>query len=323
MDHYPEFDTFDVAAEPPPGLPNATRLIGKPEFAEGHADFIPLSEDLSLAVCNFKNLSNWHDVAEGSDRLKLHFRLQGSAAYSLTDHDDFEVHQLTAAALLQPVGVEKKELYFAGRGEKSVTIFCRLPDFFTSASLSRSTLPDSMQFLIDSESPDFFYVDFAMNSDLHQATNGLIAMAVEGELTELYVQSKTHELICLFLQFLKSSENTNATAVRLSQRDLKILHDTRSILDSEYADAPTIANLARRVGINKLKLTQGFKQIFGLTIYDYLLSVRMAKARSLLDESELSVTQIALDVGYEYSGNFSTAFKRYFGVSPSRMRKCR
>lgn len=321
MDHYPEFYTFDVVAEPPPGLPGATRLLGKPDFAEGYADFVPLSDYLSVAICNFKNLANWDDVAAGSDQLKLHFRLRGSASYALTDHDDFEVHKLTAAALYQPENVEKKELYFAGRREMSVTIFCRLPEFLNNAGISRSTLPDSMQFLVDSESLDFFYVDFAMNSDLHKTTDALIAMAVEGELRDLYIRSKTSELICLFLQSLKSSEEANATAVRLSQRDLKILHNARSILDEQYADAPKIVDLARQVGINKLKLTQGFKQIFGLTIYDYLLSVRMAKAQSLLHESELSITQIAFEVGYEYSGNFTTAFRRYFGVPPSLVRK--
>ena len=321
MDHYPKFDTFDVTSEPPPGLPNATRLMGKSEFAEGYADFVPLSDYLSVAICNFKNLSDWGDVAAGSGQLKLHFRLRGNASYSPTDHDDFEVHKLTAAALFQPENVEIKEYYFASKREKSVTVFCRLPEFLNAEGISLSTLPDSMRFLVESESPDFFYVDFAMNSGLHQAADTLIAMAVEGELRELFIRSKTSELICLFLQFLKSSEKAVTTAVRLSQRDLKILHDARSILDAHYADAPKLADLARQVGINKLKLTQGFKQLFGLTIYDYLLSVRMSKAQTLLHESELSITQIAFEVGYEYSGNFTTAFRRYFGVPPSLMRK--
>jgi AraC-like DNA-binding protein len=47
----------------------------------------------------------------------------------------------------------------------------------------------------------------------------------------------------------------------------------------------------------------------------------MARARTLLLETELSITQIALEVGYEYAGNFTTAFKRYFGVPPNVMRK--
>jgi AraC-like DNA-binding protein len=107
----------------------------------------------------------------------------------------------------------------------------------------------------------------------------------------------------------------------LSKQDLANLHSARSILDTQYADAPTIIQLARKVGVNKQKLTRGFKYIFGLTVYDYLLSVRMARARTLLLETELSITQIALEVGYEYAGNFTTAFKRYFGVPPNVMRK--
>jgi AraC-like DNA-binding protein len=321
MDHYPEFKTFEVASEPPPGLPGATRLIAKPTIAKGSADFVPLKDYLSVAICNFENLTNWEDSAAGSDQLKLHFRLSGSASYSLTDHDDFEVHKLTAAALFQPHDVIKKEVYFADNREKSVTVFCRIADYLASNNIPHSAIPDSMAFLLTNDTPDFFYVDFAMNAEIHQATEALVSMNVEGELRALFVEAKTNELICLFLQALKSLEDASSTAVRLSKQDLANLHSARSILDTQYADAPTIIQLARKVGVNKQKLTRGFKYIFGLTVYDYLLSVRMARARTLLLETELSITQIALEVGYEYAGNFTTAFKRYFGVPPNVMRK--
>jgi AraC-like DNA-binding protein len=313
MDHYPEFKTFEVASEPPPGLPGATRLIAKPTIAKGSADFVPLKDYLSVAICNFENLTNWEDSAAGSDQLKLHFRL--------TDHDDFEVHKLTAAALFQPHDVIKKEVYFADNREKSVTVFCRIADYLASNNIPHSAIPDSMAFLLTNDTPDFFYVDFAMNAEIHQATEALVSMNVEGELRALFVEAKTNELICLFLQALKSLEDASSTAVRLSKQDLANLHSARSILDTQYADAPTIIQLARKVGVNKQKLTRGFKYIFGLTVYDYLLSVRMARARTLLLETELSITQIALEVGYEYAGNFTTAFKRYFGVPPNVMRK--
>jgi AraC-like DNA-binding protein len=319
MDHYPEFKTFEVASEPPPGLPGATRLIAKPTIAKGSADFVPLKDYLSVAICNFENLTNWEDSAAGSDQLKLHFRLSGSASYSLTDHDDFEVHKLTAAALFQPHDVIKKEVYFADNREKSVTVFCRIADYLASNNIPHSA--DSMAFLLTNDTPDFFYVDFAMNAEIHQATEALVSMNVEGELRALFVEAKTNELICLFLQALKSLEDASSTAVRLSKQDLANLHSARSILDTQYADAPTIIQLARKVGVNKQKLTRGFKYIFGLTVYDYLLSVRMARARTLLLETELSITQIALEVGYEYAGNFTTAFKRYFGVPPNVIRK--
>ena len=104
MDRYPEFETFEVADRPPAGLPMATRLIGIPEFADGYADFVPINDDLSVAICNFKNVSNWEDMDSGTNYLKFHFRLRGHASYTLTEHDDFEVHKLTAAALYQPIG---------------------------------------------------------------------------------------------------------------------------------------------------------------------------------------------------------------------------
>ena len=60
----------------------------------------------------------------------------------------------------------------------------------------------------------------------------------------------------------------------------------------------------------------GFKRLYGQTIFDYCQSRRMEHARHLLEHTELSITEISFDVGYEYPSNFTTAFKRHFGVTP-------
>ena len=64
-----------------------------------------------------------------------------------------------------------------------------------------------------------------------------------------------------------------------------------------------------------------FKQLFGQTIFDYTQNLRMDKAKELLEKTERSITEIAFDVGYEYSSNFTTAFKRRFSITPSVARE--
>lgn len=65
----------------------------------------------------------------------------------------------------------------------------------------------------------------------------------------------------------------------------------------------------------------GFKQIVGSTISAYCQELRLSTAWRLLQETELSITQVAFEVGYEFPTNFATAFKRRYGVSPYRFRK--
>ncbi|MEY3038592.1 MAG: hypothetical protein RL143_1159, partial [Pseudomonadota bacterium] len=89
----------------------------------------------------------------------------------------------------------------------------------------------------------------------------------------------------------------------------------------EYITPPTIHQLARALGLNEAKLMRDFKQLFGQTIFDFTQNIRMDAAKTLLETTSKSITEIAFDVGYEYSSNFTTAFKRRFGVPPSVARE--
>jgi len=64
-----------------------------------------------------------------------------------------------------------------------------------------------------------------------------------------------------------------------------------------------------------------FKQQIGETIFNYLQRLKMEHAKHLLEKTEESITEIAFEVGYEYSSNFTTAFRRHFGVTPKTARQ--
>ena len=59
-----------------------------------------------------------------------------------------------------------------------------------------------------------------------------------------------------------------------------------------------------------------FKKELGITIYDYLLSVRMEEAKKLLSTSKMNLTQIAYKVGYSDYDYFKTVFAKYNGITP-------
>ena len=94
--------------------------------------------------------------------------------------------------------------------------------------------------------------------------------------------------------------------------------DAEEYLAEQFASStPTIGELARHIGLNEAKLMHDFKQLFGQTIFDFTQNLRMDEAKRLLETTERSITEVAFDVGYEYSSNFTTAFKRRFGITPS------
>lgn len=75
------------------------------------------------------------------------------------------------------------------------------------------------------------------------------------------------------------------------------------------------------VGTNELKLKQGFRALFGTTVFGYLRRHRMERARQLLLHREVSVTEAAGLVGYACPSRFAAAFRRQFGTRPSALRR--
>jgi AraC-like DNA-binding protein len=83
---------------------------------------------------------------------------------------------------------------------------------------------------------------------------------------------------------------------------------------------PFLLELARQVGLNEKKLNLGFKQVFGTTVFDYLRTYRLEKAKQLLNEGKMNVTEVAFGVGYLHHSTFSRSFTRHFGISPMAYR---
>lgn len=107
---------------------------------------------------------------------------------------------------------------------------------------------------------------------------------------------------------------------RLRQRDIERLNAIRARMDEALADTHSIEELARWSGLNRRKLTEGFKVLFGTTVADYLQRKRMLAARDLLTAGE-SVGAAAEAVGYQDRTSFSRAFRKVHGHSPMESRQ--
>ena len=75
--------------------------------------------------------------------------------------------------------------------------------------------------------------------------------------------------------------------------------------------------LARSVGLSHPKLNQGFREIYGVTVFDYLRQKRLENARSYIQEGRMNITEAAYATGFSSSSHFSRAFLKYFGIQPS------
>jgi AraC-like DNA-binding protein len=83
----------------------------------------------------------------------------------------------------------------------------------------------------------------------------------------------------------------------------------------------TVEEMAALVGLGTTTFTEKVKSYSGFTPLNYLITIRISEAIRLLKQNNLSVTDIALDVGFYSSQHFSTTFKKLTGSTPSEFRK--
>jgi len=107
----------------------------------------------------------------------------------------------------------------------------------------------------------------------------------------------------------------------LTQHDIECLCEAREMIAADVSRHYTIEQIAAHVGLSATKLKKGFKEFFKTTLFEYLETERMEKAKELMRSTDKSLEQISSLAGFRYMNNFSTAFKRKFGVSPHEWRK--
>ncbi len=154
---------------------------------------------------------------------------------------------------------------------------------------------------------------------LEHAARQLHNCRYAGAARRLFVEAKALEILASRLN--EFSTRDTVKSMTISPADRQRLEQARAVLDREFADPPSLIALAHRVGLNDCKLKRGFREAFGMTVFGYVRQLRMEEARRLIESTDLSITEVALAVGHYSFGHFSAAFKRSFGVVPSRYRK--
>jgi AraC-like DNA-binding protein len=152
----------------------------------------------------------------------------------------------------------------------------------------------------------------AMQTVLTQILN----CSYQGITRQTYLESKALELITLRLEQFSQACHPPTTSVPLKLGDIERIYQARDILLNHLDNPPSLVALARQVGINDCTLKRGFRHVFGMTAYHCLFHFRMERARQLLESGTMSVSQVAIAVGYNSRSSFYKAFRKQFGRSP-------
>jgi AraC-like DNA-binding protein len=102
--------------------------------------------------------------------------------------------------------------------------------------------------------------------------------------------------------------------------DVPALELARSIIERDPVAHIHIPMLANKAGINEFKLKVGFRELFQTSPYQYRLRLCLEKAKTLLEDTDDTIDQIASKVGFDTYNGFSTAFKKAYSIAPTEYR---
>lgn len=184
---------------------------------------------------------------------------------------------------------------------------------------------ESLHKLFSDEAPHFlkpeninrkFYDEREIPSSLMVVLNQLFSIRLNEAAERLYYQGKILELLSLY--FSERKADAESCPFLNDEETVRKIKHAKEYLLKNNDSPPGLKELAKIAGLNEYQLKVGFKQIYGNTVFGFLLEHKLDHSRLLLDSGKFKVNEVAYQIGYTNPSHFIAAFKKKFGVTPKK-----
>lgn len=267
-------------------------------------------DEISLSVANNKTASATSCPAELKKNLiHFYFCMEGSATFAFGPHYSREI--------------QKKRNYFFYNPEKDLPFEIELAPgthmvflTITLEHLHQLFLHDTLPFLKPDTINRKFYDEREIPASLMVVLNQLSMVNMSEAAEKLYYQGKVLELLSLY--FSEKKADTENCPFLNDEDTVRKIKNAKEYLLKHSETPPRLKELAKIAGLNEYQLKVGFKQIYGNTVFGFLLDHKLDNAQLLLDSAKYKVNEVAYQIGYTNPSHFIAAFKKKFGVTPKK-----
>ncbi|MFK7781742.1 helix-turn-helix transcriptional regulator [Psychroserpens sp.] len=176
---------------------------------------------------------------------------------------------------------------------------------------------DFITFLSDDNKDKKYYKDGKITPSMAIALNQIINYNLNSSIKSLYYKGKALELLSLYFNRNEDADVEQCPFLVDEANVIKI-RKAKDIIISRMAEPPTLNQLSEEIGLSLKKLKEGFKQIYGDSVFSFLFDYKMEVARKLLEAGDHNVNEVGLKVGYSTSSHFIAAFKKKYGTTPKK-----
>ena len=180
-----------------------------------------------------------------------------------------------------------------------------------------SETSDSISFLSNENIDKKYYKESQVSPLIATILTQMLNEKTSDSVRKLYIKGKVFELLSLYFNISEELDLEQCPFLSDDQNVIKI-KKAKEIIINKMAEPPSLIQLADEVEISLKNLKEGFKQVYGNTVFGFLFDYKMSIASKMLTTKNYNVNEVAPHLGYSTASHFITAFKRKFGTTPKR-----
>ena len=282
----------------------------------GESTLDEINLEKGFYVLHFQNESKEIENFEreiDSTFIQIHFCLRGKSKFLFNNSSySFDVLDNRSILLYNPQRTLPINLEIQPK-TTLISLLISIEKFHSLFSKESGYIP----FLSDENSNKKYYEDAEIKPTVAIVLQQIINSNINSSIRDLYVKGKVYELLSLHFQKDETAEGEYCPFLVDEQNVLKI-RQAKEIIIARMAEPPSLQELANEIGLNIKKLKEGFKQIYGDTVYSFLFDYKMEHSRRLLESNQYNVNEVGTQVGYSTASHFIAAFKKKFGTTPKK-----
>jgi len=268
---------------------------------------------LVLTYKNDKSVAQSLAKEIDSDYIQFHFCIKGSSSFVFNEgRYTLNILEENSLLLYNP----QRELpinLVVNPNSWIITVLISIKKFHGLFSQEA----DYISFLNQENKDKKYYKDGNISPSMAIVLNQLINYNLNQSIKNLYFKGKAYELLSLYFN-RNEDANVEQCPFLVDETNVIKIRNAKDVIISRMAEPPSLQELADEIGLSLKKLKEGFKQIYGDSVFSFLFDYKMEVARKLLESGDHNVNEVGHKVGYSTSSHFIAAFKKKYGTTPKK-----
>lgn len=289
------------------------------EYGKGRIVGFSFSDGLSLLIFNCTLKTDWALIFENDAPapLQFNFNVKGNIKHFFSKKCiQYQLNPLQGTITAHPAG--SRQTFQLPHNTEILfnTLLIDRKKYAKKIACILGQMPEKLrQIFQDTTAKTSFFYQSNYSISIANCIKKITEDKNEGLVRSTFLEGKALELFSRQIKQYQDDLASPGRQVMLRKFDVDKIRMAKDLLIKDLANAPTIEDLSKWVGINRQKLKQGFKKIYDKTINHYLRDERMELASILLLHGH-SVRQASTEVGYINQSHFAKRFKERYGILP-------